>query len=426
MMRLLLTILSLSLIFVACWRILSPVQDIEPQILQAQQASAFLDSLGVNIHAGWVKDNPNLFARQLAYIGFHHVRDSINGAKSGDYAARLEVFARQGVDWDLIITGDPTPYTAWMLQNSRYLTYFEGPNEPDLTLLIFNGQQGVSAAMAIQQATTDIIHAMPQLHHLQLVDYALAYSHLYTLPPNNITTADFRNLHVYAPNGLPPRAVLGRAVAYIGPGKPVFMTETGYTNVQYNSISANGFHEGVDETVQAKYLVDTVLDNFSFGVPRTYLYDLRDDGKDPENTNKEYHYGLFRHDMSAKPSASAFHNLVQILNAPSAGSNPAPIQVAVGTSGSGGQVYSLLLQSPGGYALLLWAEPKLWSVTCHCAIHADATAAKIDFANETVFTSLYDPLIGDRPLSSETVKNSMIIKLVDHPIILRLQLKNPA
>jgi hypothetical protein len=424
-MRSLLVLLSIGLFFIACWRNFSTVQADTPSVLQARPASVFLDSLGVNIHAGWVKDNPNLFARQLSYIGFHHVRDSVNGAKSGDYAARLAIFAQHSIGWDLIIPSDPGPYTSWILQNNRYLFDLEGPNEPDLALPTFNGQQGVPAAMAIQQATANMINSMPQLHHLQLVDYSLSYAHLFKLPYSEINKADFRNLHVYAPNGLPPRFVLNQAVQYLGPGKSIYMTETGYTDVQYNRVSAKGFHEGVDETVQAKYLLDTVFDNFSFGLPRTYLYDLRDDGNDPENTNKEYHYGLFRHDTSAKPSAIAFHNLTQILSESVRASAAAPIHVAVATSGNGGQVYSLLLQTPGSYALVLWAEPRLWSAACHCALTADTTAARIDFGNESVSITLFDPLEGSQPLSTQTAK-SMIVKVLDHPIILRLQLKDAA
>jgi hypothetical protein len=423
-MRPLLTLLFLGLFLFGCWRIFLPAQADAPKLLQPYQASAFLDTLGVNTHVGWVKDNPTLFAQQLAYIGFHHVRDSINGAKSGNYAARLALFAQKGIGWDLIIPGNPAPYTAWLVNNNNYLTDVESPNEPDLTQLIFDGQQGVAAAVEIQNATTKIIRSTQPLHHLKLVEFAVAYANLYKSPVNKITDADFRNLHVYAPNGLSPREFLRQAVDYIGPGKPVYMTETGYTDVKYNSISAKGWHEGVNETVQAKYLLDTVFDNFSSGVARTYLYDLRDDGKDPENTSKEYHYGLFRYDMSAKPSAIAFHNLAEILNAPPARSHPPPISVAVATAGNTGPVYSLLLQRADSYALVLWAEPMLWSAVCHCALPADGTAAKVDFGNKFVSVMLFDPLVSAKPLSSQTAK-SMVIKVVDHPIILRLTLKNP-
>jgi hypothetical protein len=425
MIRALLIIVSLGLFFITYWHGLSPVQANQSETLQARPASAFVNSLGVNIHAGWVKDNSYLFAQQLAYIGFHHVRDSINGAKSGNYAARLALFARQDIDWDLIMPGDPAPYTSWILQNNRYLTDFEGPNEPDLALPIFNGQQGIPAAVAIQQALAHLILSNAELHHLKLVDYALSYAHLYTAPIKRIDDADDRNLHVYAPNGLPPRAILQQAINYIGPGKPVYMTETGYTDVEYNLISAKGYHEGVDEIVQAKYLLDSVFDNFSFSVTRTYLYDLRDDGNDPENTNKEYHYGLFRYDGSPKPSAIAFHNLIKILNVPPAGQNPPPIHVVVASSGNGAPVYSLLLKTPGGYALVCWAEPRLWSAECHCALPANDTTAKIDFGNAIVSATLFDPLLSSQPLSTQTAK-SMIVKVLDHPIILRLQTKSPA
>jgi hypothetical protein len=66
----------------------------------------------------------------------------------------------------------------------------------------------------------------------------------------------------------------------------------------------------------------------------------------------------------------------------------------------------------------------LWSAVCHCALPADGTAAKVDFGNKFVSVMFFDPLVSAQPLSSQTAK-SMVIKVVDHPIILRLTLKSP-
>ena len=75
-------------------------------------------------------------------------------------------------------------------------------------------------------------------------------------------------------------------------------------------------YSGVDQTVQAKYTLDTLMDAYKDGVSATYLYELLDDYPDPGNTNAQYHFGLFNSDGTPKLAASAIHNLTAISERP--------------------------------------------------------------------------------------------------------------
>ena len=85
------------------------------------------------------------------------------------------------------------------------------------------------------------------------------------------------------------------------PNKTVMTTETGY----YTSGDPTD-PNGVDPVVQAKYLLDDVMDQFKAGVAMDYLYELVDEGGD--STNPEDNFGLFTANWSAKPAAVAIRS----------------------------------------------------------------------------------------------------------------------
>ena len=88
------------------------------------------------------------------------------------------------------------------------------------------------------------------------------------------------------------------------PGLPTVITETGY---ETNPADSYG---GADQTVQAKYTLDILVDAFLDGVSQTYLYELFDEGGQ--------HFGLFNTDGTPKLVATAIHNLTTLLAIPAA------------------------------------------------------------------------------------------------------------
>ena len=128
--------------------------------------------------------------------------------------------------------------------------------------------------------------------------------------------------------------------------------ETGYATgtAQYS----------VSTTVQAKYIPRMVVEYFRHGIPKTYLYDLNDDGTDP--SYKDNNFGLLHYNLSPKPAYTALQSLISLLKDSGASFTPQPLTYSVSASPEGAfnrlqYVHDLLLQkSTGEYYLLIWHE----------------------------------------------------------------------
>src|SRR5262249_12059730 len=117
-------------------------------------------------------------------------------------------------------------------------------------------------------------------------------------------SVDYVNAHAYVSTGSTPQSSLAEtfsAVESAAEGKPVVITETGYTT------QANTQYLGVDETVQAKSILNTLVDAYKAGVSSTYLYELFDRDSSASNTNPEAKFGLFHSDGTPKLAATAIH-----------------------------------------------------------------------------------------------------------------------
>ena len=68
-----------------------------------------------------------------------------------------------------------------------------------------------------------------------------------------------------------------------------------------------------DENVQAKSILNTLVDAYKDGVSTTYLYELLDAGPSGTSTQSASNFGLFNSDGTPKLAATAIHNLTTIL-----------------------------------------------------------------------------------------------------------------
>ena len=123
----------------------------------------------------------------------------------------------------------------------------------------------------------------------------------YTNWPPTGGRADAVNVHTYAKPGVDTRAQVARdvelAAAALPSGLPRYITETGYPTG-----NAPRLPPWVTPNDQANLTLISLLEAFRLGVQRTYLYELFDEASLGDR-NPEAHYGLFRSDGSAKPSA---------------------------------------------------------------------------------------------------------------------------
>ncbi|MGL5928058.1 MAG: hypothetical protein ACRCY8_03895, partial [Dermatophilaceae bacterium] len=127
-----------------------------------------------------------------------------------------------------------------------------------------------------------------------------------------------------------------------GATQPV-STETCYQN----SNDANS----IPEVVSGRYIPRQYLLSFAHGIPRTYCYQLWDEGTD--KSMGEQNYGMIRNDGSAKPVAGAVTAMTTLLSDPGAAFSPGQLEYSLAGQTDG--VQQVLLQKRDGtFYLALW------------------------------------------------------------------------
>ena len=245
---------------------------------------------------------------------------------------------------------------------------------------------------------------------------------VYNLTVGSTTTSEFQalgdlspyatygNEHAYSPDNQGPARPLQYLLTFPGidtPGLPVVITETGYVTDFADAYS------GVDQTVQAKLTLDTLMDAFRDGVSKTYLYELIDEGGQ--------YFGLFTADGAAKLVATAIHNLTTILADPgsTASFTPGSLSYALPNLPANGNQF-LLEKSNGTFDLVLWAEAPIWNPTTASEIAAPSQVTTVDFDQTQNIVMVFDPLQGTTPIATYLSVRSIQVTLTDHPLIVEI------
>jgi hypothetical protein len=408
--------------------------------VEAKPASAVLDSIGMNTHlgapdtgpAGNSYGNTESIVRELDYIHVKHARDSLF-ISSG--LAKLElVHRRLGVKFVLAYDyyakdgGSPKLEAAISnIQDHRELIEaVEGPNEPDWFGIHYNRAEGAPAVVAAQRDLFAAVKNNPELSAVPVYCPALSY------PASGGMAGGLGNLasvcnqstsHVYVEN-----ITLGTFLPYeylehwttfplaLAPGLPRVITEGGWPT---NPADA----QGVDDPTQASYLLMYLLDAFTQGIERTYVYELSDDQADPANTKTESHFGVFRSDGSPKPAATMLSNLHSILGEGS----PQPGNLSYSVDGLPQTGHQLLLRrGDGTFVLALWNEAKLWDRRAHRALPQPGIGATLRFEVPVKTVQVLDPLNGAAPARPVDDVGQVALTIPDHPILVLIKADMPA
>lgn len=240
-------------------------------------------------------------------LGVGHVRDSLNvgwptqnaqlGQVADECGVKLTLTARMSDTIDGFIKG--------VVALGDRVVAVEGVNEWDNT-----GRSDWVAELRTHQAAlyAAVKKAMPGMPVLPpaLADAAKAAA----LGP---VPCDLGNAHAY-PNGAPQSwlAVPVKAASSISSGKPVVVTETGYTNALHDPDVK--YHHPVTEAVAGGHMADLVTAHLAAGAPRVFVYELFDQG--PDDTDVEHGFGLLRNDGTPKPAYTALKNLLKEADMP--------------------------------------------------------------------------------------------------------------
>lgn len=391
---------------------------------QAQAAGEVVDSIGVNTHLYYYDTSYTDFARVTAaldYLGVHHVRDALVGVDSGNLA-RVDALGAKGIHFDFLLSGDPrNPYDLQkqaIAARAGIVDSVEGPNETDAAPLTFNGSTGIAATQAMQADLYAWAHSGGRNFAVVQASTAAPDGPQFG---NMSAWADYANTHTYyheggAPGPQQQEWIDGAHV--MTPGKPVITTETNYYTDPGDH--GAGWHYGVTEAVQAKYVPRLLLDQYQAGVVKTYLYELLDVSDAPDREPLGGYWGLFHADGTPKPAAQALHTMISILGDSTAGSGtPGSLDYAL--TGMPTTGHSLLLQKADGtFDLALWNEVDDWNPTTQTAVTPAGVSVTLNLAKGFQVANLYDTLSGTTAVSSFAHQTQVTLSVPDHVVILEL------
>ncbi|MBY5520331.1 calcium-binding protein [Rhizobium leguminosarum] len=391
---------------------------------QAVRINDIIRSFGIDTHIDYTDgkySNVGEVVKALDYLGLDTVRDHApNSASDPNGQTHLGDAAEAGVQFVFSAQREVDPAAvaqrlhAFVQTHPGSVVGIEGPNEVNNWPVSYHGLSGQAAAVAYQKDLSAAVNADPLLKNIPVLGFTG-----YTVA----SASDYTTIHTYAKDGDQPYSWLSREADVqraADPGKPLAITETGY----HTSLTAdsNGGWEGVSEATQAKLLLNTLMDGAALGSKNTFIYELLDAYSDPQGANQEKHFGLFHLDYSAKPAATAIHNLTEILQddgATRASFSAGTVNYSI--DGLPSSARSLLTEkSDGSYQIIIWNEPDIWNQSSDTAIQAAATAVKVNLGASFGSVKVFDPLTGTTAIKSLSNVSSLTLDVVDHPLIMEI------
>ncbi len=392
---------------------------------QAVRINDIIRSFGIDTHIDYTDgkySDVGEVVKALDYLGLDTVRDHApNSASDPNGQTHLGDAAKAGVQFVFSAQREVDPATVvqrlhdFAQAHPGSVVGIEGPNEVNNWPVSYHGLSGQAAAVAYQKDLSAAVNADPLLKDIPVFSFTG-----YTVA----SASDYTTIHTYAKDGDQPYSWLSRESGVqraADPGKPLAITETGY----HTSLTAdtNGGWEGVSEATQAKLLLNTLMDGAALGSKNTFIYELLDAYSDPQGTNQEKHFGLFHLDYSAKPAATAIHNLTEILaddGAQKASFSAGALNYSI--DGLPSSARSLLTEkSDGSYQIILWNEPDIWNQSTDTAIQAANTAVKVNLGAAFGSVKVFDPLTGTTAIKSLSNVSSLTVNVVDHPVIIDIE-----
>lgn len=320
-------------------------------------SSAFVDSIGVNLHmtyGGTPYDTDYAkWAPMLRASGIKHVRDAFCSFSlsfcRNVVSARMNELAAVGVRFDLLTSLKDTAAFDATYSHTMGLhgvEAVEGPNECDTGAYCPSGWRNVLSSWQ----KTIYGFGSPDI---TVIGPSMVTQSGYSSFGNLSAFMDVGNVHDYvgpeppeAQDGLPDHL---QWVTPMSGSKPVWVTETGYSTDSKN----------VPEAIQARYISRALFENLRSGVPRTYIYQLFDYGPDDGAR-----MGLLNADYTPKPAWTRVEQLLGFFN--DNGASPRmPLRYAIRNDDLHALHHVLFQRSDGTYLLVLWLATTDYNARTH-------------------------------------------------------------
>ncbi len=320
-----LTLSCLALCVVGACSPAAPSDGLDSPPGSVRRANDFVNSIGVNIHLSYFRtpyglDWESVVKPKLLALGVKHVRDAGTVVSDDNWMAtvygRMRELSDHGVKFNLIMlpAQNVTDYSH-LQQFDRLMSYaapvveaFEGLNEHD------NSQRPnwVTEVRAFQKALYTTVKHDSRTAAMAVYGPSMAHAGNASAVGDLSGYMDYGAIHPYPGGGTPMTNVADheRKVRVMTNHRALVVTETGY----HTAMAWNGPHPPVSEQAMGRYVPRMFLELFRAGIPRSYLYELIDQGS--KTDDREERFGLLRWDGADKPAYVALKNLIGLLQDP--------------------------------------------------------------------------------------------------------------
>ncbi|HWA15492.1 MAG TPA: hypothetical protein VG817_03610 [Gemmatimonadales bacterium] len=400
----------------------SPVFVSTPTV--AKQADALVHSIGVNVHLNYFQTPygtgfSTIIKPKLQALGVRHLRE--NGVVSSNDAWMNTVYGRArelgqlGMKFNFVMRpGEGGSYTnvdhfnRLMNWVAPFVENFEGLNEHDLT----GRANWATEVRTFQQALWSKVKNDPRTVNMPVFGPSMGRPGNAALVGDISAYMNYSAIHPY-PGGGVPTASLAYHRQYLQPlskSRGFVATESGY----HTALGWDGSHPGVTESAQGRYVPRLTLEFFDAGIPRTYMYELIDQGT--STTHREDHFGLLRNDGSEKPAYRALANMIAILK--DQGPNFTPGSLAFSLSGDTIGVKRVLLQKRDGrFYLALWSTGSSYDLTAKADLPLVTRGVTVQFDAPVTKVQQFLPNLGIAPFST-TTNTTAVTAVVDDRLLL--------
>jgi hypothetical protein len=424
--------ISATLVLTAACESSSPTEVVSvsdaPQSLSAPVAAKSADgvvhSIGLNVHMAYFQTVygtgfNTIVKPRLAALGVRHLRDYGTVVADNNWMntvyGRMRELSQMGMRFALVVKPGPSGSYSNLDHWPRLLSYalpvvenFQGLNEHDLS-----GRANWPAEVkTFQQALWNRIKSDPRTAHMPVFGPTLGRPGNAPLVGDISGILNYSSINSY-PGGQTPLATLDYHRTKLQPmtkSRGFVATETGY----HTATSWTGAHPPVSEQAQARYTPRLILEYYQAGLPRTYLYELIDQGT--SLTNREMRFGLLRTDGSEKPAYRALANMIAVLKDQGPGFTPGSLPFTV-TGDTVGLKRMLLQKRDGRFYLALWTTASSYNLTALADVGLVSRNVTVRFDTPMRKVQQYRPNVS--AAATNTVANATAVNLsVDDRVLL--------
>lgn len=393
----------------------------------AKSADAVVNSIGVNVHISYFQSPygtgfNTIIKPRLQALGVRHLRDlgsvTSNDGWMNTVYGRMRELGQMGMRFNFVMrAGESGSYTN-VDHFDRLMTYvapfvenFEGLNEHDLT----GRANWASEARTFQQALWNKVKNDPRTVNMPVFGPSLGRPANAPLVGDLSAHFNYGTIHPYPGNGVPSSmlAYYRTNMQPMSKSRAFVATESGY----HTLTSWTGAHAPVTEQAMARYIPRLYLEYFDAGIPRTYLYELIDQGTSP--TTREDHFGLLRNDGSEKPAYRALANMIAVLKDPGPGFTAGSLAYTI-SGDTLGVKRALLQKRDGRFYLALWTAGSSYDVALKADLPLVARGITVKFDAPVAKVQQYRPNVGTAPTGTVTNVSTVNLSVDDRVLLLEI------